>query len=293
MEPLSAAASGSTNPKKRKPKKTADEWAASKDESKERQRLKAIAAKKKCREVARATKAAAKKAEQAANASVRKGCAFYLGIDPGIVNLGLALFDKAAKRFSVVRLENVRIDPLDPKSGIDADKVGAVLKQVLEPLLQGAQGTEAVYAVVENQYVSTTRVQTVQSVCTSALQKMSIKYCTPPASSKFTRLDGVEPAGTQTYADRKRTASNWVQGWLATNSGGISDAGRAVFEGHNKKDDMADAMLLALMHTLPLKKAKATTKAKAKRAPRPATVTKAVPVVPEEDDHIIIIFDDE
>lgn len=155
-----------------------------------------------------------------------------LSIDPGIFNLGLARYDPTDERIHEWRVVDIVAGRKRPSIG-DVAVAGAYFVGTLD---LAAVGTIRIESQPSVNTCMKTLSHVLQALFTVAAPHATVDLVQP---KRYKKTGG-------SYASRKKDSVDRVRAYIDARD----DEWRAVFDGEPKKDDMADALLLAMWKKL-------------------------------------------
>jgi hypothetical protein len=157
---------------------------------------------------------------------------FLIAVDVGIKNLGLCVFDFTTAK--VVHWDTISL--VSNGRYIPANNVQYVRDFVAR---YQAYFQEAACVVVERQMRCNMRI--IESV----LQTLFYDYCTIINARSVKAHYGL---GTKNYRMNKQRAVQWTESFLENNPSAFAPGVGGVFQAKNKKDDLADSLLLVMYY---------------------------------------------
>ncbi|MEW5315244.1 MAG: hypothetical protein WDW38_006689 [Sanguina aurantia] len=173
-------------------------------------------------------------------------------VDPGLANVGLAVY-VVGVGFLYIEVANVKAEgQASHGQKVDMERFNRCLQAFLSKMPPGGRRHEAV-ALIENQYLAERGIQS-----GTIEMETAFKYGLSPSVAEVVRVNAGHKfqkllIGHKSHQDRvelKKLSVAYIKHWLNTEHGReqMPAALRAMYEGSEKQDDMADAMMMALAY---------------------------------------------
>lgn len=165
-----------------------------------------------------------------------------LGIDPGIRNCGICIFDATTQRID--SWEVVDTDPSSAKAMIRQLDTALGEGQIAIHLVDGIDGVAVERQPPKNAQMLKCMYY-IESYVAHRFPEAWYVTITPQKRHALTRGDHHRGAPSANYAARKKRSIEYVASWLASTSNN-AEAHRLLAT-HAKKDDLCEAFLVALI----------------------------------------------